>query len=215
MRYKTLVLEGLEGAGKTTVCEKLSAKLADRGVPTVVVPEFSESLLGGYLTQRLATQKFLLDPSVSSSAFTQIYSVAADTAYAFEYQVAAAHKSGAVAIKDRGRESVVACQSLAFVLELGMPENEAFALAERIAQHIPIPPTTGGFWLDASPEVRLRRLSDREDVDPDERFVYGLRERAYQHLRASPTWEWSLIDIDANLDVDVVTTRILDLAMRR
>ena len=133
MRYQTLVLEGLEGAGKTTVCESLVAALGARGIASELVPEFSDSLLGEYLTERLGRNKFLLDPTVPSSAFTQIYSVAADTAYAFEYAVRNAHRSGAVAIKDRGRESVAACQALAFVAELGMAETEAFTLAEMIA----------------------------------------------------------------------------------
>jgi thymidylate kinase len=204
----SIALEGLEGAGKSTVADALCLTLSKLGCASQVVPEFSDSSLGSFLLKRLEKDRFLRDPVVPQTAYTQLYSVAADTAHALEYAVPGLLAEGTCAIKDRYRESVVACQSLSLSRECGLSEQTAYATALSVASHLP-DPVQWLFWLDVPLVERVRRLRERGDYEVRDRSIYEFRERQYRRLMMDPAWGWRAVLIDGSGSVSQTVVRIM------
>jgi thymidylate kinase len=182
-----VAIEGMEGAGKTAVVTGVAKALGDSHINSAVVPEFSDSPLGAYLSSRLLKDRFLRDPDRPRTAWTQIYSVAADTAYALEHSVVDLRSSHEVVLKDRYRESLVACQHVVLADEYGLTDTAAHDLLVGIAGNLPHVADLV-IWLDVPAAVRYRRMRERGDfIDGDEQLLRR-RERSYERLLASSTW---------------------------
>jgi thymidylate kinase len=199
-----VVFEGLEGVGKTTLARQCAEHLTRRGLRAVVVPEFSVSPIGDYLHSRLTKDPFLREPGLQT-AITQIMSVAADTAHAAEYNIAPALAQYDVVIKDRYRESLVACQHVSLVEEYGWCAAEAIDALVRVAALIPINPQIT-FYLCAPASVRHARLATRDDYSsscaPDEVRYMSLRELAYERLLTAYPWAPKPLRVDTARPLD-------------
>jgi thymidylate kinase len=206
-----VVLEGPEGVGKTTISQCCVERLGRFGIHATVVPEFSTSALGTYLHARLATDPFLREPGMQT-AVTQVLAVAADTAHAVEYGVAPLLKVCDVVLKDRYRESLVACQYLALVKEYGWNSETAMCRLIEIATLMPFAPDIT-FHLQASAATRITRLRTRDGIqsgcDTAENIDYmARRAEAYQHLLENYPWTPAPVWIDAERPVDEVVSEI-------
>src|SRR4051794_31617507 len=79
--------EGLDGSGKSTIIEKVEALLRMRGLPVSSLAEFSNSVIGNHLAERLTTDKFLREVGQSPTAATLALTVLTDWMYMNEYQI--------------------------------------------------------------------------------------------------------------------------------
>lgn len=103
-----LVVEGLDGAGKTTQIERLAAWFSARGTEPVVTREPGGTALGG------AIRDLLLDPANRSmSPRTEALLYAADRAQHAAEVIRPALEAGKVVISDRYLDSSLAYQGLA------------------------------------------------------------------------------------------------------
>ncbi|MGQ5264889.1 dTMP kinase [Micromonospora sp. ZYX-F-536] len=207
-----VAVEGLEGAGKTTVVQRCAAMLSARSVSATVVPEFTSSPLGSYLMTRLSTDRFLRDPANVPSAWTQVFSVVADLAYAVEYAVPAAARTHTVVLKDRWHESVVACQHVALADEYGLDDRVACGMIDGVVRTLPDPADVR-IWLHAPEAVRVDRLRARADYDPEDLPVLRRRERAYQQLLSDPRRRGGFVFVDSSRPVGEVVDAVLETIM--
>ncbi|MFG1677897.1 hypothetical protein [Micromonospora sp. NPDC049282] len=207
-----VAVEGLEGAGKTTVVNGCAAILAARSVSATVLPEFTASPLGGYLMTRLSADRFLRDPVNVPSAWTQVFSVVADLAYALEYSLPAAARAHTVVLKDRWHESVVACQHVALADEYGLDDSLACDMIDGVVRTLPDPADVR-IWLHAPEAVRVRRLRDRADYDPEDLPVLRRRERAYQQLLSNPQRRAGFVFVDSSRPADEVVDAVLEIVL--
>ena len=99
-----ITVEGIDGAGKSTVVAKLGSLLAAAGTTTVTTKEPGGSKLGGVLRQMLQYQEIPIAPRAEYLLF------AADRAQHFHEVVIPALQKGSVVISDRMSDSSLAYQ---------------------------------------------------------------------------------------------------------
>jgi thymidylate kinase len=205
-----VALEGLEGSGKSKQIELVSARIREAGYSVATVPEFSESLLGDYLFERLDEDRFLRAPG-RTSAVTQLLAVAADTAYALEYFAA----DFDLVLKDRYRESIVACQHVALVAEYGYSIADALKICQFVASAIP-DPADEVLWLDCDIETRVDRLRARGDFQEGDEEYFERRAVGYTWMKdPNSGWNWRAIQIDAGREMEVVSDEIVRLLLEK
>lgn len=207
-----VAFEGLEGAGKTTAVATCEQILRDMSVSVGVVGEFSESPLGEYLFQRLSQDRFLRDPRRARTAWTQVFAVAADTAFALEYTIPDLRDRHQVVLKDRYRESVVACQHVAVADEYGISDREAHDILAGVTR--PLPDIADlVVWLDVPAPVRHERLRRRHDFFPGDAEILRRRELSYRRLLGGEDPPPNYRVVDGTGDVLDVGRRIVDLIL--
>lgn len=210
MRGALIVLEGVEGAGKTTQVRRLVARLQAGGTPCRAVREPGGTVAGDVI------RTLLLDPASRLEARTEALLFMASRAQLVSEVIRPAIAAGEFVIADRFFLSTYAYQ----IAGRGLPEaavREANALA------------TGGLvpdlnvLLDLSAADGLARAARRGDADRMERsgadfhdrvrvaFV-GFAERAWQqeHPEAGP-----IALVDASGSEDEVASRVADAVARR
>ncbi|MEU4741440.1 hypothetical protein AB0G02_13390 [Actinosynnema sp. NPDC023658] len=205
-----MAVEGMECSGKTTVVETCARALNDASVSTAVVGEFSESPLGDYLHARLSRDRFLRDPDRPRTAWTQAFAVAADTAFAFEYTIADLRASHQVVLKDRYRESLVACQHTALADEYAMTDDEAHQLLADVAAKLPDVADLV-IWLDVPEHERYARLRARGDFMEGDQGILARREIAYRKLLGAADWPGGHEVVDGAGSSEEVMGRVLRL----
>jgi dTMP kinase len=99
-----ITVEGIDGAGKSTVVAQLGSLLAAAGATTVTTKEPGGSKLGGVLRQMLQYQEIPIAPRAEYLLF------AADRAQHFHEVVIPALQKGSVVISDRMSDSSLAYQ---------------------------------------------------------------------------------------------------------
>jgi len=205
-----IAVEGMEAAGKSSVVGSCVSMLNAAGIRSAVAPEFSSSPLGDYLLHRLTRDRFMRDPDNPRSAWTQILSVAADTAYSLEYtlpELSAAHQ---VVLKDRYRESLVACQAVALADEYGISDRQACEVLLPLASNLP-DIADGLIWLEAPEAVRRERLERSGEFDDRDQPVYRRRELAYRWLMANSEWNAKPVVVDASVPLADVCQRVIEV----
>lgn len=209
-----LVFEGLEGVGKTRLASECASRLREEGRDAVVVPEFSNGEIGRILRRRAKVDPFLRDPD-RRSAFTQALLVASDTAFAAEYSIAPLLGRGVVVLKDRYRESVVACQHVGLVEEYGLSFQQAIRRLVFVADLIPVEPDLT-LYLEASKETRRNRIIRRRRVFQGSEWstaeeIMKNREAAYEALMNDYPWATVPVRVSTESDVATVVERMMEL----
>lgn len=178
-----IVIEGPEGAGKSTLASALAERLHQSGVEPVSVRE-----PGGTGPAELARQA-LLDPSSELDPQTELLFVAAARAHLVQAVIAPALKAGRTVVSDRYDLSTLAYQAAG----RGLPE-EMVATVNRTATRGLRPDLT--LVLDVPPdEGRRRQLAVGKGGDRFEREDAAFHERvraAYQAARGD-----GIVHIDA------------------
>jgi dTMP kinase len=158
-RGKLITIEGLDGAGKTTLAESLARELAARGTPVELLREPG----GVRLSERI--RELVKDPALEVSAQAEALLYAAARAQLVHERLLPLLQRGATVLLDRFVDSSLAYQGAG--RELGVERIRAINLL-----------ATGGLEPDRtlllciSPAARRARLQARA-VDPDRLELEG------------------------------------------
>lgn len=194
-----VVLDGIDGCGKTTVAARVAAKVAAEGHPVLAVRDPGGTEIGEHLRGLVKDRRWPMQPLTQMLLFS---AARAELAESRIHPFLSAQPQGVV-ILDRWWFSTFAYQSTQGVDEdliLGIAKatqaRPLFGL--RLVQG-------GCFWLDVPPEVAARRMHVREGASEDRfeaeggAFAQRLRERyAVLHTRGH------LTRIDATPEADLV-----------
>ncbi len=155
-----LVLEGIDGSGKTTIALKLKKAYEERGKPVLITREPTDYEVGQYI------RKYLNSVSVEErDPVFEALIFAADRALHIRKRIIPHLEKGYLVISDRYYYSSLAYQSingidLAWVLEVNK-----FMLNPDLA-----------IFLDVSPEEAIKRIKHARNVFEKKKFlqkVYG------------------------------------------
>ncbi|OPX58793.1 MAG: putative thymidylate kinase [Methanomassiliicoccales archaeon PtaB.Bin134] len=189
-----IVLEGIDGTGKSSVSRRLREWLESQGREVVLTAEPTQDWLG--MAVRRANQEDL-DPRTESLLFT------ADRCQ-HTLRIREWVRQGKVVICDRYFGSTVAYQGAA--LEGSMGEN---AVPWLLALNGPValrPDLT--VLLISDPRTSMRRIGGREELSKFEKEGFLGRVQGIYLMLADES-EWEVVDSDGPLDQ--VVERVMDL----
>lgn len=189
-----MVLEGPDGAGKSTQLDLLARELSRRGIEAVITREPGGTGLGR------AVREILLDPARRIEPLAELLLLLADRHQHVEELIRPALAAGRWVISSRYTLSSLAYQGGGRGLPLDLVRE-----LNRIA--------TGGlepdytFLLDVPPEVALGRARDRDRIEAEGLgFLTRVREAYLELIREVPNGHV----IDATLPPEEVCRRILE-----
>ncbi len=179
-----IVLEGIDGTGKSTLSRKLTSWFEENGRETVLTAEPTKDWLGSAV--RRANEEDL-DPRTESLLFT------ADRCQ-HTIRIGKWVEGGKVVVCDRYYGSTVAYQGAA--LEARMGEN---AMSWLLALNGPVvrrPDVT--ILLTCDPDVSMKRVGDRGELSKFERN--GFLERVQRnYLILAEEADWTVVDSNGRL----------------
>lgn len=194
-----IVLEGGEGAGKTTQLRRLADGLQGHGLDVVTTREPGATTLGARL------RELLLDGEVPTQR-AEMLMYAADRAQHVELVIAPALAAGKVVLCDRYIGSSVAYQAAARGLDPGWVREVSLWAADGLVPDLTI-------LLDVAPEEGLRRARGRTDANRFEaeslEFHRKVRDSFRSQARAS-SWE----RVDAGFPEQTVADWVLHLVLQ-
>lgn len=147
-----VTFEGGEGAGKTTLIQKLEKELIQRQVPYLVTREPGGTFLGEKI------RSLLLDRTEPISAYAELALFLASRAEHVEKKILPALNESKIVLCDRFNDSSVVYQG--FARDLGMMQVASTA---HFLSHSLKPDLT--FYLDIDPEIGLSRVVKRGKAD--------------------------------------------------
>ena len=86
MNQQIIIVEGIDGVGKTTFCRKLKKINSERNFSSEVIPEFMEEFADGYITNRLDFSKFISLSDSYKTNLAQTFFLL--SSHLFKYEVA-------------------------------------------------------------------------------------------------------------------------------
>ena len=209
-RGRLIVLDGPEGAGKTTQIGHLLRRLGDAGLPRVSVQEPGQTAVGE------AVRNIVLDPLWDLCASTEALLYMASRAELVEREVVPALAAGTHVIADRFFLSTYAYQ----IAGRGLPEADVRA-ANRLATSGLVPDLT--ILLELPTAEGLTRASARAGHDRIEQSGDAFHQRVaaafalfarddwqHTHLEAGP-----IVTVDARGTEPQVTERLVSALAQR
>lgn len=190
------VIEGIEGAGKTTTAQSLGAVLESLGYDVVVAQEPGTSRVGTSLRKLVKDPKLTIVPEASLHIFS------ASRLQLIEETITPSLAANKIVILDRYYPSSIAYQAYGEGLDLGLVTNTCRdvvrkAMPDRI------------FFLDISVEVMRERLGARgEATDRYEQMDFAFHERVrsgYREQMVDPLFRL----VPGELARDAVLRRVL------
>lgn len=202
MSGKFIVLEGVEGSGKTTQLQRLQQWLSPLWPkPVVITREPGGTELGGELRQILLTHR----DREPIQARAELLLYAADRAQHVEGWIKPRLAAGAMVLCDRYTDSTVAYQGYGRGLSL-----ELIAQINQLATNGLNSDLT--IWLDIDVEIGLARAKKRRPLDRLEQANIEFHRRiqtGYQALaKANPE---RIIRVDASQSIASVTQQLQDI----
>lgn len=179
-----IVLEGIDGTGKSTMSRRLKAWLEEKGREVVLTAEPTEDWLGKAV--RRANDEDL-DPRTESLLFT------ADRCQ-HTLRIEEMLKQGKVVICDRYYGSTVAYQGAA--LEKDMGDNAVSWLLNLNGPVVRHPDVT--ILLTSDPEVAMRRVGNRGELSKFEREGY-LAHVQDIYLTLAREAKWTVVDSNGDI----------------
>lgn len=195
-----ICIDGVEGAGKTTLTKALAPVLSAE-----VVAEFSDTPFGRALRDAVR-----VDPHyISASRTAQSLVFLGDFIELHEARVAPAVAVGAIVLHDRGYLSKYAYQHTVLVEDLGAVQ--AAALLDQLLALLPTPDLT--LYLTAPIDVIERRLRDRDGRANAQRlaFIEAADVAARDRLARAPCLPQATIPTDRPL-ADIVADALTQIA---
>ena len=206
-----LTFEGIEGSGKSTIMERMAAKLHTQGLPVRMTREPGGTAFGKEL------RRLLLDiRSADFSARAELLLFLADRAQHLQEVIMPAQGEGIILLCDRYADSTLAYQGYG----RGMPLDQITRLLAF---------ATGGLWpdmtllFDVPVELGLARARERNREEgaevsegrfEAERLEFHQRVRAgYLELAARHAGRYAVVD--ASVPTDAVLRQALDLVRER
>ncbi|HEY8174534.1 MAG TPA: dTMP kinase [Gemmatimonadaceae bacterium] len=198
-----IVLEGPEGAGKTTQLRLLAERLTAAGKNVVAVREPGGTPLGDEI------RRLLLDPSSDIAPRAESLLFMASRAQLVEREITPALASGAIVLLDRFFLSTFAYQ----VAGRGLPHEEVGA-ANRLATGALRPDVT--LLLSLPVDEGLTRAKQRGPHDRMERSDAAFHERVERAFQEFATKEWQtahpesgpVVTVDGRGSVEEVFARV-------
>lgn len=205
-----IVLEGPEGAGKTTQLRRITRWLDERHVPVIAAREPGGTPLGDEI------RRLLLDPASDIVPRTESLLFMASRAQLVQREIVPALATNQIVLLDRFFLSTYAYQ----VAGRGLPENEVIA-ANKLATATLRPDVT--LLLTLPVQDGLRRATQRGPHDRMERAETDFHERVARAFEQFAMAEWQVthpeagpvIAVDATGTEDQVFGRLLGVLARR
>jgi len=182
-----IAVDGIDGAGKTTIVKFLAEELKKRGYKVATFKEPTDSEWG----RRVRQEK--LKPEEELELFLK------DREWNVENNIIPALSSGKIVILDRYYYSTIAYQGARGIdLDLIKKLNERFPKPDLV------------IILDVSPETALKRIKGRGAPDKFERIEF-LKKVRENFLKLK---DKNVIIIDAELDLDTVKKKVLEVVLK-
>lgn len=213
---KWIAVDGVDAVGKSTQTEILRKQLADCGIPTLILTEWSDSGLGLMIRQIIDTQRFYaLHPS-RKTPYADTYSLIADLAYKLEDLGIDAMRSGGVVLSDRGLLSLIAYQAKRVEkhgeISLSSAVDRVESIVMECVKHLRIP--DHHILLRIDPDEMQRRVIKRGEAPLDSLDVQFMLQVNDIMLELTNRFTASTLDV-TNLSVSEVTEHILSLLNTR
>lgn len=192
---KFIVIEGVEGVGKSRQCALLSKALEEKGLPVVVTREPG----GAPLSEMLRT--LILDPLYSPDPVTELYLYSAARRDHLNKVVFPALEAGKIVVCDRFIYSTLAYQGYGRGIDLDF--------IREINAHTIYPLTVDlALFLDVPPEAGFLRKGGADKKDRLERETIEFFDRVYDGFkRMSAAGE--IVAVDANGEKEQTAANIL------
>jgi dTMP kinase len=202
-RGRLIVLEGAEGAGKSTQLKRIAEWLSARGETVIGVREPGGTVVGDEI------RRVLLDPSSEIVPRAEALLFMASRAQLVETEIRPAIEAGAVVLVDRFFLSTYAYQGVG----RGLPEQE-LRVANTMATGGLVPDLT--LLLSMPVAEGLVRAASRGGHDRMERAELAFHERVANAFATFATADWQathpecgrIVILDAQGSEDVVFARI-------
>ena len=187
-----LVVEGVDGAGKSTLVRNLANQLAHKNREILITKEPGGSELGKYLRELVQTQPVPITPMAEYLLF------AADRAQHIAQVIKPALARGAIIISDRMADSSLAYQGYG----RGLDRDYIQKINAWIMQGI-IPDLV--FYLKLSPQQAAQRIKKRLSLTAFEKEQEIFTERLLQGFDSIFSSRPNVVTIDAMLPENDVT----------
>ena len=206
MTGRFLVLEGIDGCGKTTQLRDLADWLPDSGLmPHGATLHCTREPGGSPLGQAL--RELLLNPpqEAAPAPTAELLLYAADRAQHVEQVIRPALDRGDWVLSDRFSGSTLAYQGYGRGLDL-----QTIVDLERIATAGISPDIT--FWLDLPLQESLRRRGARADdrIEAEGEAFLARVAKGFQRLSAERSWSAVAADQSADQVQQVIRTQLMD-----
>ncbi len=204
MRGFFVVFEGIEGAGKSTLIQKLSRELERRGIPFKITRE-----PGGPQTAE-AIRRLILDKDLPIEPMTELFLLMASRYENTVKSIIPALERGYIVISDRYRDSSVAYQGYG----RGIPVEFIEELNEKAT--LGLKPDLV-FIIDISVEEMLKRIEGRGDeknrMDSQEMDFYRRARRGYLLMaRENPD---RYVVLDGSMSEEELITKIMNIMSQK
>ncbi|ADP66172.1 thymidylate kinase [Buchnera aphidicola str. TLW03 (Acyrthosiphon pisum)] len=198
IKSKFIVIEGLEGAGKTNACICIKNLLKKNSIKNVLLVRQPGSTPIAEDIRRLIKKKFNDDNLIKETELLLMYAARIQLV---EKKIKPALKNGIWVISDRHDLSSLAYQGGG----LGIPKKIIYQLQSLFLNNF-IPDLT--IYLDVSPEIGLARALKRNPLDLIEsRSLFFFKKTRRCYLEKSKLDKKTII-INANLNIKKVTQNI-------
>ncbi len=192
MSGKFIVLEGPDGCGKTTQCERLLAALLAEGKDAMLTHENTSGPAGQLITQ-LLTEHRVMGPAAMQLLYT------ADRADHVETVIKPALAAGKTVISSRYRHS-----SIVYARALGIDHR----WIQRANEPFPMPNIT--IVLLPPLEICLELIRKRKSADAYEKAA-DLQERVHAAYRELAAEDPTMVILDSWGSIDEIAVRIRTL----
>ncbi len=186
-----VVLDGIDGCGKTFHSKVLRDELQTRGFNTVCTAEPSNGAVGKFIRSILLTEK--VPPEVEALLF------AADRFEHLRREIMPNLEKGRIVVCDRYLYSSLAYQGAQGVDLDWIKAINNFALKPDIA-----------FYLDVPPDVGLGRIRRKRSVLENHALQMRVREKYLEFTRLG-----DMIMVDSNRPVEIVKTDLVKLTVKK
>ncbi len=163
---KFIVIEGVEGAGKSRQCQILADALTARGIETVATREPGGDPLGEKL------RELVLSPEYAPDAITELYMYSAARREHLNNVILPKLESGVTVVCDRFTFSTLAYQGYGRGLELDFVRNVNYITTKPLVIDLAL-------FLDLPPEAGFERKGGADGGDRLERESMEFFERVY------------------------------------
>ncbi len=192
-----IVLEGVDGTGKTTIARKLAERLAGMGHDVFLTQEPTRTWLGEDVRRAIEEEK---------NGMTQALLFFADRA---EHVEELRRNSDRIIICDRYVYSTFAYQSVQLEREMGI--ERAIEWFEKIYEPMRFDPELV-FLITVEPEEGIRRIYGREKKEKFEKVEFL---RKVQDVFINLADRYGFIIVDGNEELDTVYEKIEEKVMEK
>lgn len=193
-----VTFEGQDGSGKSKLLRFVTARLKQIGLAGLIVPEFSSRVVGRFLQETLVENKFIRLNGPGPSALTETLYILSDLYSQDEFEIKPALHQGAIVVKERHLDSILACQLPKIMGDY--PANDAeqiFQWLHCICSQLTVPDLT--IFLRVSDEELRKRIKARgEQATTNDFAVFRNRQTIYDRLAAENQHRWFEVINDGN-----------------